>query len=300
MKIDQLIESKGLYYKGAVYDKYPRGGTEPWLEKMGASAADVAEAREKVLQSSKYKDLIAMGFKDISTPRIASNGSIHVKIENAGLSPEQFVKRYPGLDPEIHGVYVYHFLVHGRITVLGSNNIRHRYPIHSPEPVIISGDPVESIYQTMTKSMQVVIDSIKLFKKQVSLLATSDKLAVSKYFSTIAGEIRRRSLVAKLPFALKQNASLYSPQLAFGPKDRTLNLLSLHSDPSSLMQAAMPNKENKFKELVQGVMDDPKFAQYFDSAEVDDVVTCIGKNATVKLRKVSKEEIIEFLTASSE
>lgn len=50
-----------------------------WLDEMGATKADIIPAREAAVSSPEYQKLIALGFKDISTPGEKKSGTISLE-----------------------------------------------------------------------------------------------------------------------------------------------------------------------------------------------------------------------------
>lgn len=220
MKFIELVESRGYAYHTASYEKYPQGGTEPWLKLFGATDKDVQEARAIVLASPEFHAILKLGFKDVTQRQAKKNGTIDMQLY-FGFPSEQYQK----------DTLRYKVLVHGRLTGLNDGDAKRGYPISTPEPVIVKDDPVQSIVQTMNNALKklypVAKSAITLQKTKASTL-TAGKWLVK--------QVNRKDVLQHFKVnGFSHNTTTSELQLiAYNRGRPNLDLYSLHTDQSVL------------------------------------------------------------------
>lgn len=157
---------KGREGRGAIL-----GTQGDWLKLMGATEADVAEARKKVLASTEYKKLMSMGFEDISTPGEVERGTIGIRLE---LKPKNARGTYDSdsiIKRKIHP--------NGNIRTFSSGNDseHHASRGRTYHPHTIETHPDETPVERIVNSMRASMDHIAKMYLKPAFRAKMDKLS---------------------------------------------------------------------------------------------------------------------------
>lgn len=152
MKVSELLqESNGAYYK-PTYQTYTggkiRGSVPDWLKAMGVSKEDVAKAYPQVKKTPEYEAILALGMSDESGDREMKNGTLNF----IGYVDEPRDFGY-NIKHVKNNRIRYKVLANGKIDVVAPNDYN-RYDLPVPKPVIVKGDPVQTVVKTMTNSLK--------------------------------------------------------------------------------------------------------------------------------------------------
>lgn len=137
------------------------GTTGDWLKEMGATVADIAPAREKVLQSKEYKRMLAIGFEDTSTSGEIKTGSIRFLA--------QATDETPAIERWVH--------LNGNIRTVSSPGSNHAGRGDTFHPMTVKTHPDMSPVDRIAGSMQRSIDVLVKIHKKAALKRVLNQLA---------------------------------------------------------------------------------------------------------------------------
>jgi hypothetical protein len=125
------------------------GTVGDWLKEMGAEVSDLAPALAKVKASKEYKDLLALGFDDVSTEKENKNGTLH------------FIGHYQHLigdDDRTEEMVRRKVFANGNIRTHADRNTHHAGRGNAAHPKTAKTDPhmkpVDRIAQSMRASIE--------------------------------------------------------------------------------------------------------------------------------------------------
>lgn len=126
------------------------GTVGDWLKEMGAEVSDLAPALAKVRASKEYKDLLALGFEDISSEKEHKNGTLH------------FVGHYQHLigDDRAEEMVRRKVLANGNIRTYADRNTHHAGRGNAAHPKTVKTDPHMKPVDRIAQSMQASIERI--------------------------------------------------------------------------------------------------------------------------------------------
>lgn len=126
------------------------GTVGDWLKEMGAEISDLAPALAKVRASKEYKDLLALGFEDISNEKEHKNGTLH------------FVGHYQHLigDDRAEEMVRRKVLANGNIRTYAGRNTHHAGRGNAAHPKTVKTDPHMKPVDRIAQSMQASIERI--------------------------------------------------------------------------------------------------------------------------------------------
>lgn len=137
------------------------GTTGDWLKEMGATVADIAPAREKVLQSKEYQRMLAIGFEDTSTPGEIKAGTIRF------LAPA--TDETPAIERWVH--------LNGNIRTVSSPGSHHAGRGDTFHPMTAKSHPDMSPVDRIAGSMRRSIDVLVRIHKKAALTRVLNQLA---------------------------------------------------------------------------------------------------------------------------
>lgn len=179
MKVNEILtEAYPIGYNPE--RKTPLGKASEWMKAIGATPEDIAKARAEVKKSPEYQTLVDKEhiFKDVSSPRHESNGSIALDgyyIEpkatfkalnkNTGEVATDEDRKSPSFYQDFKFVEVpdangyrtvklkYTIHPHGKIDFTAPNGY-HRWPAPSGKTALVKDKPVESIVKSMRLALR--------------------------------------------------------------------------------------------------------------------------------------------------
>jgi hypothetical protein len=127
------------------------GTVGDWLKEMGAEVSDLAPALAKVKASKEYKDLLALGFDDVSTAKENKNGTLH------------FIGHYQHLigdDDHTEEMVRRRVFANGNIRTNANRNTHHAGRGNAAHPKTVKTDPHMKPVDRIAQSMQASIERI--------------------------------------------------------------------------------------------------------------------------------------------
>lgn len=150
MKLATLFEDREPLSRGPIGD---------WIAKFGATPADIAEARKRVVASPEY-DEVMKHCKDVSSPRQVKQGTICFEITIPDDASHYDSRGRISLKSQKTRNLTLSLYINGRISLQDTKDFRNgsfhmggRYPLRTPMPEVIEGNPVESITRAMVNSL---------------------------------------------------------------------------------------------------------------------------------------------------
>lgn len=150
-------DSENLSRGGAAGLGAVLGTVGEWLKLMGAERSDLPKAIEQVRASPEYRELLRLGFEDISNPAELKNGTLHFEAHPGELIGDPSGERPPELRRRV--------LANGSIRGFNESNRFHGWRQNVPRPWTIEthpdNSPVERIAGSMRQSIKQLAKSIE-------------------------------------------------------------------------------------------------------------------------------------------
>jgi hypothetical protein len=167
MKVNELFEAQGSpgqggKLKGGAYyapqyddeEKILRGSVADWLDKMGVTPADVAQAVEAVKKDPLVAQMKDEGLTLMSKPASEKRGTLNFMV----------TRKYPG--HEYRTAYQVHANGQVRSGQVRRNEVKYITRLQSPKPRMKAGDPVGSLVMIYRAAMEEVLKKWKKAKAQ--------------------------------------------------------------------------------------------------------------------------------------
>lgn len=174
MKVSEILsEASGAYYKPH-YDNekgYQKGAVKDWLDKMGATSADVAAAMARVKNSAEFKALAQVGMKYVAKPAAEKNGTFGFEVERPSWHISKDANGKDTVWGKIGSTRKTAYNIHANGLIRAASDRgwgasgQYTTPLKSPKPRMKAGDPVGSL-EMMYKAAMVEL-AVK-WKKQLA------------------------------------------------------------------------------------------------------------------------------------